>query len=230
MALEQQSLKEFVVYKADPDLSEQVQGSVPTTAIHSPASAAVHGSKFAIPNEQQNDTCRPRPESAPVPSSAVPTSFPPLSLRGEIFHVFISYRVKSESDLVGELYHQLISTGNAAKIPAISKWPSSFKQPDVTSSRIHVFWDAKTLARGLTWKDSGFVSALGKSLVFAPMLSLGVVESWCRPVADYVDNVLLELILALEFNKLHALDERPSSIYPCKYVVPVPNNNTAFVY
>jgi hypothetical protein len=73
----------------------------------------------------------------------------------------------------------------------------------------------------LTWKDNGFVSALSKSLVFAPMLSDGVVESWFRPVVDYVDNVLLELILALEFNKLHASDERPTSIYPCKYIVPV---------
>jgi hypothetical protein len=84
-----------------------------------------------------------------------------------------------------------------------------------------VLWDAKTLAPGLTWKDDGFVSALSKSLVFAPMLSDGVVEGWCRPVVEYVDNVLLELILALEFNKLHASDERPSAVYPCKYIVPV---------
>ena len=154
-------------------------------------------------------------------SSVAPSGFGPLSLRGEIFHVFFSYRIKTESDLVGELYHQLISTSNAAKIPGISKWPSSFKKPDVASSRIHVFWDAKTLAPGLTWKDNGYVSALSKSLVFAPMLSDGVVEAWCRPVVEYVDNVLLELILALEFNKLHASDEGPSSVYPCKYIVPV---------
>ena len=37
-----------------------------------------------------------------------------LSLRGEIFHVFISYRVKSEACLVGELYHKLLTSTKAA--------------------------------------------------------------------------------------------------------------------
>ena len=215
MSRGQQSLNEFLVSKSDSELLQK--GSVPMTAILAPASVAAHGSN--VLNEQRV----PHSKDGPVrrSSSAALSVFGPLSLRGEIFHVFISYRVKTESDLVGELYHQLISTANAAKIPGISKWPSSFKKPDVASSRIHVFWDAKTLAPGLTWKDDGFVSALSKSLVFAPMLSDGVVESWYKPVVDYVDNVLLELILALEFNRLHASDERPSSVYPCRYIVPV---------
>ena len=132
-----------------------------------------------------------------------------LSLRGEIFHLFLSYRVKSESFLVGELYHKFMMHADSAKIPDISKWPSKFKQPpkEVASSRLHVFWDAKCLAPGLTWKDNGFVAALSKAFVFLPLLSDGVVENWCNPVQD-VDNVLLELILALEFN---ALSERQSS-------------------
>jgi hypothetical protein len=144
-----------------------------------------------------------------------------LSLRGEIFHAFISYRVKSEADLVGELYHKLITSTKAAEIPDISRWPSKFKQPanDVASSRLHVFWDAKCLAPGVTWKDNGFVSALRVSLVFVPLLSKGVTEKWVLPVVDYVDNVLLELVLALEFNLLSG--KQPSAIFPCKFIMPV---------
>jgi hypothetical protein len=143
-----------------------------------------------------------------------------LSLRGEVFHVFFSYRVKTESDLVGELYNKLMAHTDAAKVPDISKWPSKFKRPpkEMAASRLHVFWDAKCLAPGLTWKDNGFVAALSKALVFVPLLSEGVVEKWCDPVQDFVDNVLLELILALEFN---AMCEHPSDVYPCKYIMPV---------
>jgi hypothetical protein len=192
---------------SSPNGSENVsllqKGSVQMTAIHAPASAAAHGHN--VPNEQH----------------VLHSKDAPLTLHGEIFHVFISYRVKTESDLVGALYHQLISTASTAKIPGNCKWPSGFKKPDVPSSRIHVFWDANTLAPGLTWKDKGFARAISKSLVFSPMLSDGVVESWYTPVVDYVDNVLLELILALEFNRHHASGEEPSSVYPCKYIVPV---------
>ncbi len=220
MSWGQQSLNESLVSNADLEFPEQ--GSVPMTTMHTPASMSVQVRN--VSNEQKMPHSK---ESTDVPvqrsHSAAQSVSGSLSLRGEIFHVFISYRVSTESDLVRELYHQLMKSAKASKIPGISKWPSKFKKPtsDVASSSIHVFWDAKALAPGLTWKDDGFVSALSKSLVFTPMLSDGVVKKWSSPVVDYVDNVLLELILALEFNKLHSSDEGPSSVHPCKYIVPV---------
>jgi hypothetical protein len=141
----------------------------------------------------------------------------PLFLRGEIFHVFMSYRVKTELGLAGELYHKLMISADAAKIPDISKWPSNFKQPP-RESRLHIFWDTKCLAPGLPWKDGGFVAALTTSLLFLPLLSDGVVEKWFGPVQD-VDNMLLELILALELNLLSR--KYPLEVYPCKHILPV---------
>jgi hypothetical protein len=146
-----------------------------------------------------------------------------LSLRGEIFHVFISYRVDFEAGLVGELYQKLLTDTKAAEIPDISRWPSKFKAPDelclqeVGSSRVHVFWDKKCLVPGATWKDEGFVSALKISLVFMPLLSIKGTAAWTKPVV-HVDNVLLELILALEFN---LLSKQSSTIFPCKRIMPV---------
>jgi hypothetical protein len=66
---------------------------------------------------------------------------------------------------VGELYHKLLTSTEAAEIPDLSRRLSKFKEPakEVASSRVHVFWDAKCLAPGLTWKDNGFVSALKTS-------------------------------------------------------------------
>jgi hypothetical protein len=220
-------MNESLVSKANSDVLDR--DLIPMTTVHTSASLAVQGSNIPNPQRMLNTTAanvQSHNINAIAASSDATGSAPTpgaISLRGEIFHVFISYRVKTESDLVGELYHQLMTSAKAAKLPDISRWPSSFKKPtnDVASSRIHVFWDAKCLAPGLTWKDNGFVSALGKSLVFAPMLSDGVVEKWNSPVVDYVDNVLLELILALEFNRLNSPGDQPSSVHPCKYIVPV---------
>jgi hypothetical protein len=180
--------------------NSQNQGSAPRAGTWSAAGSAASAASSHLPSPHSRLT---------------------LSLRGEVFHVFFSYRVKTESDLVGELYHKLMMSVDAAKIPDISKWPSKFKQPpkEVAASRLHVFWDSKCLAPGLTWKDNGFVAALSKALVFLPLLSDGVVEKWCHPVQDFVDNVLLELILALEFNALS--EQQPSEVYPCKFIMPV---------
>jgi hypothetical protein len=51
------------------------------------------------------------------------------------------------------------------------------------------------------------------------LLSDGVVEKWFEPVEDFVDNVLLELILSLEFNLLS--EKLPTDVFPCKYIMPV---------
>ena len=132
------------------------------------------GSAPPIGTSSAADLAAPASSHLPSPHSRLT-----LSLRGEVFHVFFSYRVKTECDLVGELYHKLMMSVDAAKIPDISKWPSKFKQPpkEVAASRLHVFWDSKCLAPGLTWKDNGFVAALSKALVFLPLLSDGVVEN-----------------------------------------------------
>jgi hypothetical protein len=52
-----------------------------------------------------------------------------------------------------------------------------------------------------------------------PLLSKGVTEKWKDAAVDYVDNVLLELILALEFNRLS--DKESSVVFPCKFIMPV---------
>ena len=208
MSRERNSINDLLVSKAESELREM---DVPVTSSTRPATSSVQNAALV----SQATAVDASSTTAPVASA--------LSLRGEIFHAFISYRVKSEADLVGELYHRLITSAKAAKIPQISRWPSKFKEPtkDVASSRMHVFWDAKCLAPGLTWKDNGFVSALSMSLVFVPLLSNGVVEKWVSPVVEYVDNVLLELVLALEFNHANTSDEHSSSVFPCKYIMPV---------
>jgi hypothetical protein len=112
------------------------QGFVPMTSIRMPTTPA-DGS--IVVDNMSGAT------AVDFVSSAAPSGPKALSLRGEIFHVFISYRVKSETDLVSELYDQLTRSAKAAKIPDISRWPSEFKEPakDVLSSRMHVFWDKK---------------------------------------------------------------------------------------
>jgi hypothetical protein len=158
--------------------------------------------------------------------TAVNVHMPPcemaLSLRGEVFHLFISYRADFEARLVGELYQKLLTDTKAAEIPDISRWPSKSNKPEqrclkeVAPSRVHVFWDKKCLVTGEPWKD-GFVSALKISLVFMPLLSIKGTAKWADPVVN-VDNVLLELILALEFNRL---SQQSSTFFPCKFIMPV---------
>jgi hypothetical protein len=55
------------------------------------------------------------------------------------------------------------------------------------------------------------------------MLSEGVAENWISPkkVLGYVDNVLLELILALEFNHAKSSQGYHSAVFPCKFIMPV---------
>jgi hypothetical protein len=94
------------------------------------------------------------------------------------FDIFLSYRVRSDSDHVEKLYNALTAKG--------------FK----------VWWDKMCLKPGVPWEE-GFCEGLIKSYAFVPVMSKGCNAS----MADLdehspCDNVLLEYRLALELRHL----------------------------
>eukprot|EP00960_Hanusia_phi_P008782 251777-Hanusia_phi.AAC.1 len=155
-----------------------------------------------------------------TPSPAIRTLKPGnlSNLRVELFHFFLSYRVSTESWLIGELYDTIIQTCvQERKIPHGGKgrWPKFAQVPEYQNS-VKGFLDTKCLMEGKDW-EAGFVLGLVHSLVFVPLISwheepagepssqivcrgsLGDMVSLCKN--DRVDNILLEYIIALEWSR-----------------------------
>ena len=97
-----------------------------------------------------------------------------------MFHVFVSYRVQSDFNLLSVLNSSMLSLCRIAnKIPFMDKteFPRNFEQNDLASEKLlYLFWDKTTLADGVDWrgdslKSGGFIGALLQSLVFIPVLS-----------------------------------------------------------
>jgi hypothetical protein len=108
-----------------------------------------------------------------------------------MFHVFISYRVATESKLSLDLHDriQVLSASDDYKIPFLSraKRPKEYK-PALQTKGMNVFLDARCLSDGDEWRGdgnarSGFVGGLLKSAVFVPLLS------WMRDGCSYKGSV-----------------------------------------
>lgn len=96
----------------------------------------------------------------------------PLPLPPHKWHVFLSYRVTTDADLVGTLYDKLRSEG------------------------LHVWLDSHCLVDGTRWEE-GFADGLIGSAIFVPVLS----KAGLKPFSSLseqspCDNLMLELRLA----------------------------------
>ncbi|KAJ1489831.1 hypothetical protein T484DRAFT_1778889 [Baffinella frigidus] len=141
-----------------------------------------------------------------------------FSLRGMLLHLMLSYRVATEGvgkgngivkDLYDELLRLSVEGSPELHLPgsALGKFPYFLKQPSLLNpekqaGQVKVFWDKKCLLDAKSWLE-GFVLGLSHSMVIVPLLSAnGTTGSIGGMIGlkdnDYVDNVLLELILALE--------------------------------
>ena len=144
-----------------------------------------------------------------------------FSLKGRLFHVFLSYRVATEKNTVRSIYNQLreVSTSRLP-IPAEGRgeWCGFTKKPSgLPPQCAKVFLDVECLEDGKNWEDS-FARGVVHTMVFVPLLSwtgdgggsLGGMMS--LKDADRVDNVLLEYIIALEWTRME--DSSLRSILP----------------
>ncbi|KAJ1471840.1 hypothetical protein T484DRAFT_3485030 [Baffinella frigidus] len=146
-----------------------------------------------------------------------------FSLRGELMHAFISYRVSTEgsegnglSVIIAEKIRTLsMDSRQELQIPrhGWGVWPRIAKQPvPFRKEEAKVFLDRECLQDGQSWL-AGFVKALVASMVVVPLLSwtdddkgsVGELSRIGDRGFDRVDNLLLELILAT------ALREEPAS-------------------
>jgi hypothetical protein len=126
-------------------------------------------------SDENHDTTRARQASH--------FAIPSINPRGEFFHVFISYRVADDEELVKSLYSklQLDSKNHAIPLLEYSKFPSQFHKDasHTADAAAHVFVSARCLLDGERWDwdpktKGGFVGALMSSCVFVPVFSLCV--------------------------------------------------------
>jgi hypothetical protein len=127
------------------------------------------------PSDEHHDTTRARQSSH--------FATPSINPRGEFFHVFISYRVADDEELVKTLYAkmQLESKNHAIPLLEYSKYPRQFHKDASNTADVaaHVFVSSRCLPDGQRWEwdpktRGGFVGALATSCVFVPVFSLSV--------------------------------------------------------
>ncbi|KAJ1479290.1 hypothetical protein T484DRAFT_2881444 [Baffinella frigidus] len=138
-----------------------------------------------------------------------------FSLRGELIHAFVSYRVSTEgpdgNGLAQIITSKIRTMSTDSKHPhlAIPRhgwgiWPKSAKKPvPFHPEEAKVFLDKECLLDGQSWL-AGFVQGLVTSMTFVPLLSwteddkgsLGQLSQIGVDGFDRVDNVLLEMLLA----------------------------------
>jgi serine/threonine protein kinase len=110
-----------------------------------------------------------------------------IASKGDLwFHVFFSYRVNLEQDLLPSLYAGLVNRTVTEK---------------GADCRVRVYWDAKCIKMGNNWRED-FLSGLEHSLMFVPVITPLVLQDAIKscPTAasdGWCDNVLLEWVLAL---------------------------------
>uniref|UniRef100_A0A7S1E474 Uncharacterized protein n=1 Tax=Hemiselmis andersenii TaxID=464988 RepID=A0A7S1E474_HEMAN len=181
--------------------------SIPGTPMEAP--------EFSTDGNEQGD---PHPSASfaiPISDEIAPP--PTFSLRSELFHMFLSYRVRSDADVVARLYELVVSGSlNDKRIPpgGHGRWPGFAEEPPKGFGKAaKVFWDKKCLQDGKDW-EAGFVRGLTCSMVFVPLFSRGAIEGLLSlgGAQDRVDNVLLEWLLALEW--LKSPTSGLKSIYP----------------
>ncbi|KAK3269259.1 hypothetical protein CYMTET_22292, partial [Cymbomonas tetramitiformis] len=115
----------------------------------------------------------------------------------DTFHVFLSYRVRTEAWFVELLYEALR------------------KRRVEAGAGLHtqVFWDKMCLQNGQPWEE-GFMIGLTSSVVVVPVISLGSTKP-LTSVNAWVDNVLLEWMTAQALlNAPAALTSNVRAIFP----------------
>lgn len=180
--------------------------------------------------------------------SANPNTFqaPVLNPKSGIFHCMISYRVDPDDSLASPLFAalHLHAIRKAKRLPLADQimYPLSHNKHPSSVSLFHVFFDKLCLKDAQNYVtgsgDGGFVGAITKALVFVPIFSnypnskgsLGAMSALATTDSsgqfqDWVDNVLLELIVAKE---LHHLHQTPGLLQPCKSIYPLFANEEVF--
>jgi hypothetical protein len=116
---------------------------------------------------------------------------PSINPRGEFFHVFLSYRVADDEELVKSLYSKLQLDSKTHAIPLLedSKFPHQFHKDlsNTADAAANVFLSARCLLDGEKWdwdsrSKGGFVGALMQSCVFVPVFSCSIDD--CKPGHD----------------------------------------------
>ncbi|KAK3280384.1 hypothetical protein CYMTET_11769 [Cymbomonas tetramitiformis] len=115
----------------------------------------------------------------------------------DTFHVFLSYRVRTEAWFVELLYEAL----RKRRVEAGQ------------GTHTQVFWDKMCLQNGQPWEE-GFMIGLTSSVVVVPVISLGSTKP-LTSVNAWVDNVLLEWMTAQALlNAPAALATNVCGIFP----------------
>ncbi len=139
------------------------------------------------------------------------------------------YRVKANGILVSSI-HDKLGKESVDRGAFNSKWPHAFTRPK-SSCKFYTFWDQHCLQSGKKWED-GFIDGLALSLVFVPFFCRSSVQKWQdapEGVANphewfspkYVDNFLLECIVALELNERLSSKYDDDSLFACKRILPI---------
>lgn len=139
---------------------------------------------------------------------------------GGLFHLFISYRVKTEHSLAAQLHDKLHLHAANFRLPQ-AKWPAAVATRDASCSpsKLHVFLDTKCLQQGKRWDIGdggigGFVGGLSHSAVYLPLLSTGAMDGFLALSSeDRLDNLLLEMAIALELNALSPSSQDSLRVY-----------------
>ncbi|KAK3281383.1 hypothetical protein CYMTET_10824, partial [Cymbomonas tetramitiformis] len=120
----------------------------------------------------------------------------------DTFHVFLSYRVRTEAWFVELLYEALRKRRVEAG-----------QGPHTQGPHTQVFWDKMCLQNGQPWEE-GFMIGLTSSVVVVPVISLGSTKP-LTSVNAWVDNVLLEWMTAQALlNAPAALTSNVRAIFP----------------
>ncbi|KAJ3040329.1 hypothetical protein HK097_002583, partial [Rhizophlyctis rosea] len=109
------------------------------------------------------------------------------------FHIFISYRVKTDGLLAERLNDKLEN--------------QTFKDNN-TPIQIRCFLDKNDLIHGSAY-ESQFLEALDASCLFTPIISEAILQSFLNLTPNSTDNVLLEWETALHYHSLHNLHISP---------------------
>jgi uncharacterized membrane protein len=184
---------------------------------------------------------------APVGVSNINSAkVPYLNPKTGMFHCMISYRVDPDDTLATPLYSamQLHAIRKLKRLPSADQtmFPASHNKHQSSVSPFHVFFDKYCLKDAQNYVsgsgDGGFVGAITKALVFVPIFStypsgkgsLGAMSTLAKvdgsgQFQDWVDNVLLELIVAKE---LHQMPHTTGLLQPCAALYPLFANEAVF--
>lgn len=121
------------------------------------------------------------------------------------FDVFLSYRVATDATTADRLHDKLSAAG------------------------VSVWYDRVCLVRGKEWQQ-GFIEGLTRAAVYAPILSVPALAPMehLSPETEYVDNVLVEMRLALELAKVLESNGQVFSI--CPIFVGPPNEHAPSLF